>query len=50
MFNINHLKPFDYKCYKYIDLKSLLINKRINKLMILNRLNIFIRYFKEIIK
>ena len=50
MSDINHLKPFGYKYYKYIDLKSLLINRRINKLIILGRLNVFIRYFKETIK
>jgi hypothetical protein len=48
--NINHLKPFNYKYYKYINPKSLLINKHINKLIILGKLNVFIRYFKEIIK
>jgi len=50
MLDIDHLKPFGYKYYKYINLKSLPINKRIDKLMILGRLNVFIRYFKEIIK
>ena len=50
MLNINHLKPFGYKYYRYIDLKSLPANKRINKLMMLSRLNVFIRYFKETIK
>jgi len=48
--DINHLKPFGYKCYKYIDLKSLPANKRIDKLMILGRLSVFMRYFKETIK
>ena len=48
--NINHLKPFNYKCYRYINLKSLLVNKRIDKLIILGRLNVLIRYFKETIK
>ena len=50
MLNIDHLKPFGYKYYGYINLKSLLINKRIDKLMILSRLNVFIRYSKETIK
>ena len=50
MLNINHLKPFGYKYYGYVDLKSLLINKRIDKLMILSRLSVFIRYFKKTIK
>jgi hypothetical protein len=48
--NINHLKPFGYKYYKYINPKSLPANRRINKLIILSRLNVFIRYFKETIK
>ena len=50
MLDINYLKPFGYKYYGYIDLKSLPANKRIDKLMMLSRLDIFIRYFKEIIK
>ena len=50
MLNIDHLKPFGYKYYGYINLKSLLTNKRIDKLMILSRLNVFIRYSKETIK
>ena len=48
--DIDHLKPFDYKYYKYIDFKSLSANKRIDKLIILSQLNIIIRYFKETIK
>jgi hypothetical protein len=36
MFNINHLKPFSYKYYKYIDPKSLPANRRTNKSIILN--------------
>ena len=48
--DIDHLKPFGYKCYKYIDLKSLPANKRIDKLMMSSRLGVFIRYFKETIK
>jgi hypothetical protein len=47
--NINYLKPFGYKCYRYIDPKSLPANRRINKLM-LGQLSIFIGYFKETIK
>ena len=50
MSDINHLKPFDYKYYGYVDLKSLPANKRIDKLIILSRLGVFIRYFKETIK
>jgi hypothetical protein len=48
--DINHLKPFGYKYYGYVDLKSLPVNKRTDKLIILGRLNVFIRYFKETIK
>ena len=50
MLDINHLKPFSYKYYKYIDFKSLPTNKRINKLIILGRLSVFIRYSKKTIK
>ena len=48
--DIDHLKPFGYKYYGYVDLKSLPTNKRIDKLIILGRLGVFIRYFKETIK
>ena len=48
--DIDHLKPFGYKYYGYIDPKSLPANRRIDKLIIPGRLNIFIRYFKETIK
>jgi len=48
--DIDHLKPFGYKCYGYVDLKSLPANKRINKLMMLGRLSVFIRYSEETIK
>ena len=48
--NIDHLKPFGYKCYKYIDPKSLLANRRINKLIMPGRLNVFIEYSKETTK
>ena len=48
--DIDHLKPFGYKCYGYVDLKSLPVNKRIDKLMMSGRLGVFIRYFKETIK
>jgi hypothetical protein len=48
--NIDYLKPFGYKCYRYIDPKSLPANRRIDKLIILGRLGIFIGYFKETIK
>ena len=50
MSDIDHLKSFGYKYYKYIDFKSLSANKRIDKLIILSQLNIVIRYFKETIK
>jgi len=48
--DIDHLKPFGYKYYGYVDLKSLPANKRTDKLIILSRLGVFIRYFKETIK
>ena len=48
--DIDHLKPFGYKCYGYVDLKSLPANKRIDKLIMSGRLGVFIRYFKETIK
>ena len=48
--DINHLKPFGYKCYGYIDPKSLPANRRIDKLIILGQLSIFIRYSKETTK
>jgi hypothetical protein len=48
--DIDHLKPFGYKYYGYVDLKSLPANGRTDKLMILSRLGVFIRYFKETIK
>ena len=48
--DIDHLKPFGYKYYRYIDLKSLPANRRIDKLMMSGRLGVFIRYSKETIK
>ena len=48
--DIDHLKPFGYKCYGYVDLKSLPANERTDKLMMLGRLNVFIRYSEETIK
>ena len=50
MLNIDHLKPFGYKYYGYVDLKSLPANKRTDKLMMPSRLGVFIRYSKETIK
>ena len=50
MFDIDHLKPFGYKYYGYVNLKSLPANKRIDKLIMSGRLGVFIRYFKETIK
>jgi hypothetical protein len=48
--NIDHLKSFGYKYYKYIDPKSLPANRHIDKLIMPGRLSVFIKYFKEIIK
>jgi len=48
--DIDHLKPFGYKYYGYVNLKSLSASGRIDKLMMPGRLSVFIRYFKETIK
>jgi hypothetical protein len=48
--NIDYLKPFNYKYYKYVDPKSLPANRRINKLIMPGRLSVFIEYSKETIK
>ena len=48
--DIDHLKPFDYKYYGYVDLKSLPASKRTDKLIMPGRLSVFIRYSKETIK
>jgi hypothetical protein len=50
MLNIDHLKPFGCKCYRYVDPKSLPANRRTDKLMMSGRLGVFIRYSKETIK
>jgi hypothetical protein len=50
MLNIDHLKPFGYKYYRYVDPKFLPANRRIDKLIIPGRLSVFIRYFKETTK
>jgi hypothetical protein len=48
--NIDYLKPFGYKCYGYIDSKSLPANRRTDKLIMPGRLGVFIGYSKETIK
>jgi hypothetical protein len=48
--NIDHLKPFGYKCYRYVDPKSLPANRRIDKLIMPGRLGVFIGYSKETTK
>jgi hypothetical protein len=48
--DIDHLKPFGYKYYRYVDPKSLPANGRTDKLMMPGRLGVFIGYFKETIK
>jgi hypothetical protein len=48
--DIDHLKPFGYKYYGYVDLKSLPANRRTDKLIMPSRLSVFIRYSKETIK
>ena len=50
MLDIDHLKPFGYKYYGYVDPKSLPANGRTDKLMMPGRLGVFIRYSKETIK
>jgi hypothetical protein len=50
MLNIDHLKPFGYKYYGYVDLKSLPANKRTDKLIMSSRLGVFIRYSEKTIK
>ena len=48
--NIDHLKPFGYKYYGYVDPKSLPANRRIDKLIMPGRLGVFIGYSKETTK
>jgi hypothetical protein len=48
--NIDHLKPFGCKCYRYVDPKSLPANRRTDKLIIPGRLSVFMGYSKETIK
>jgi hypothetical protein len=48
--DINHLKPFGYKYYGYVDLKSLPANGCTDKLMMPGRLGVFIGYSEETIK
>jgi len=48
--DIDHLKPFGYKCYGYVDLKSLLANGRTDKLMMPGRLGVFMGYSEETTK
>jgi hypothetical protein len=48
--NIDHLKPFGSKCYRYLDPKSLPANGRIDKLIMPGRLSVFIGYSKETTK
>jgi hypothetical protein len=50
MLDIDYLKPFGYKCYGYVNPKSLPANKRTNKLIMPGRLSVFIRYSKETTK
>jgi len=48
--DIDHLKPFGYKYYGYVDPKSLPANRRTDKLIMPSRLGVFIGYSKETIK
>ena len=48
--DIDHLKPFGYKYYRYINPKSLLANRRTDKLIMPGQLSVFIEYSKETTK
>ena len=48
--SIEHIKVFSYKCYSYIDLKSLLAYERKDKLMLLGHIYMFIGYVNETTK
>ena len=48
--DIDHLKPFGCKYYRYIDPKSLPANRHIDKLIIPGQLSVFMGYFNETTK
>ncbi len=49
-FSIDHVRVWECKCYSYVDLKSLSIEDRRDKFMNRDRLNVFMRYVKNINK
>ncbi len=49
-FSIDHVWVWECKCYSYIDLKSLSIEDKWNKFMNRDKLDVFIRYVKNIDK
>ncbi len=48
--SIDHVRVWKCKCYSYVDLKSLSIEDRWDKFMNRDRLNVFMRYVKNINK
>ncbi len=48
--SIDHVQVWECKCYSYVDLKSLSIENRWDKFMNRDRLDIFMRYVKNIDK
>jgi hypothetical protein len=48
--DIDYLKPFGCKCYRYVNPKSLPANRRTDKLIMPGRLGVFMGYSKETIK
>ncbi len=49
-FSIDHVQVWKYKCYLYINFKLLLIENRWDKFMNKDKLNIFMKYVKNINK
>ncbi len=47
---IDHVRVWECKCYSYVDLKSLLIKDRWDKFMNKDKLNVFMKYVKNIDK
>ncbi len=49
-FSIDHVQVWECKCYSYVDLKLLSVEDRRDKFMNRDRLNIFMKYVKNIDK
>ena len=49
-FLINYVRVWEYKCYSHVNLKLLLVKERRDKFMNRDRLNVFMRYVKNIDK